>query len=323
MTVTRWRTQEEARGQRLDRYLARHQESSRNRVQRWIREGHVRVNGSIVKPSLVLEGGECIDWEVTEPRFDARVEPEEGPLEVLLEDEHLLVVNKPAGLVVHPGAGRHTGTLVHRLAHHFPEILNVGGPGRPGIVHRLDKDTTGVLLVARTAMSYQELSSMFAERRVKKEYLTLAYGKPAAAEGVVDAPLDRDSRDRKRMTVVPPGRGRSARTCYRCLKSGNGVSLLSLAIETGRTHQIRVHLKSIRHPIIGDPVYGEARWKEVSRALQPALKNFPRTALHAWRLSLTNPISGQHIQCEAPLPDDMNELAERVLECSIAQILAA
>lgn len=323
MTVARWRAPDEARGQRLDRYLASRQDVPRNQVQRWIRDGWVRVDGGAAKPSMVLQGGESLDWEVPEPPFDDRVEPEAGPLEILFQDDHLLVVNKPADLVVHPGAGRPSGTLVHRLVHHFPELLGVGGPGRPGIVHRLDKDTTGVLAVARTAESYQKLSRMFAERQVTKEYLTLSYGKPATLEGVIDAPLDRDPRDRKRMTLAGAKSGRTARTRYRCLKSGDGVSLFALIIETGRTHQIRVHLKSIHHPIVGDPLYGEARWKELARTFQPVLKNFPRTALHAWRLTLPHPTSNHPIQCEAPIPEDMNELAERVLGSSIDQILSA
>jgi 23S rRNA pseudouridine1911/1915/1917 synthase len=238
------------------------------------------------------------------------LEPEAGPLAVLYEDEAVVVLDKPAGLTVHPGAGRRSGTLAHRLLAHYPEMAGIGGPGRPGIVHRLDRGTSGAMVVARTDAAYQRLAADFAARRVDKRYLAVAYGRPSPATGTVDAPIGRHRNRRKEMTVRPGGR--PAVTHYWTLATQCGVSLLELKLATGRTHQIRVHLKELRHPLVGDPTYGEARWKGCPKAVQRPLSRFPRPALHAWRLAFRHPLHEQEVRVEAPLPPDLIELWRRL-----------
>jgi 23S rRNA pseudouridine1911/1915/1917 synthase len=305
--VTAWTAGPADLGERLDRHVAARLDAPRNQVQRWIRDGHVRVGGRVEKPSYSILEGDRIDCDPPE-RKDDRVSPEEGDLRVLYEDGDLIVLDKPAGLTVHPGAGRATGTLAHHLLARYPEMAGVGGPGRPGIVHRLDQGTSGVLAVARTAAAYHRLARAFAAREVDKRYLAIAYGEPKPPEGTVDAPIGRHAVRRKEMTVRADGR--PARTGYRTLAARAGITLLELGLETGRTHQIRVHLKHLGHPLVGDPVYGEARWKALPRSVQARLRDFPRPALHAWRLALTHPIDSRRLAFEAPVPDDLRELWE-------------
>lgn len=302
-----WRVPEAQTGERLDRHVAEHLDVPRNQVQRWIREGRVRIDGAEAKASTPVQKGEEITARPPPPRDD-RIRPEPGELDLLHVDDHLVVLNKPAELTVHPGAGRRTGTLAHRLLARFPEIRGLGGPGRPGIVHRLDKDTTGVMVVARTETAYRALSRAFAERRVDKRYLAICYGTPDPPEGEVDAPIGRHPQRRKEMTVR---RGaRRAVTRYRVRASASGVSLVEMELETGRTHQIRVHLKHMDHPLVGDPVYGEARWKGLPAKLRGPLRSFPRPALHAWRLTFEHPEDGRRVVFEAPVPEDLVELWE-------------
>jgi 23S rRNA pseudouridine1911/1915/1917 synthase len=290
---------------RLDRYAAEHLQQPRNQIQNWIRQGHLLLNGRPARPSQTVAAGDRIDCDPPELRDD-RVVPERGELAILYEDADLAVLDKPAGLTVHPGAGRSTGTLAHRLLARWPEMAGVGGPGRPGIVHRLDRDTSGVLVVARTAAAYQSLSRAFAGREVGKRYLAIAWGAPRPASGLIEAPIGRHPQRRQEMAVRPGGR--PARTGYRTLAAVPPLSLLELDLATGRTHQIRVHLKSLGHPLVGDPIYGEARWKAAPRALQPVLRDFPRPALHAWRLRFRHPRSGEDLEFEAPVPADLREL---------------
>ena len=282
-------------GDRLDRHVAAACQLPRNQVQQWIRAGHVRLNGRPAKVAEVVAAGDRIECEPPPPAA-ATLTPEPGDLAVLHEDAGMVVLDKPAGLTVHPGAGRATGTLAHLLLARYPEMAGVGGPGRPGIVHRLDKGTSGVMVVARTAAAYQRLSRAFAGRAVVKRYLAIAYGRPAASAGIVDAPIGRHRERRKEMTIRPDGR--PARTGYRLLAARSGIALLELDLATGRTHQIRVHLKSIGHPLVGDPVYGEARWHGLPRPAQAPLRDFPRPALHAWRLALPMATDGEN----APRP---------------------
>ncbi len=314
----RWLTSAEDSGERLDRYLAGYYSEPRNQIARWIREGRVRVDGGPAKASLRLAGREWIDCEPPERDFALEMEPEELPLEVLFEDEHLAIVNKPAGIVVHPGAGRDRGTLAHRILHRYPETARIGGPGRPGIVHRLDRDTTGALIVARSQAAYVGLSGAFADRTVSKSYLAVVYGRLRPPSGTIDAPIGRHPRRRKEMAVSP--RGRPAVTHYRTLAEAAGLSLLEIGLETGRTHQIRVHLKHRKHPLAGDPVYGEARWKSLPRAVQAVLRELERPALHAWRLSLAHPVTGERIDCEAPPPADLVELWTALGGASVAAL---
>ena len=306
----RWQVPPEAAGERLDRHLAARLAVSRSRARRRIDEARVRVDDRPAKASHPLAAGETIAADVPPPAADDRVEPEAGDLAVLWADADLVVVDKPAGLTVHPGAGRATGTLVHRLLHAYPELSGVGGPGRPGIVHRLDKDTSGAMVVARNESTHRALARAFASRRVDKRYLAVVHGVPER-EGAVDAPIGRHPHERKRMTVRPDGR--PARTSWRVLATAPGAALLEVTIETGRTHQIRVHLKHARHPLVGDPLYGEARWKGLpgSRA-QAALRDFHRPALHAWRLAFPHPATGEEMAFEAPVPEDLRRLWEAV-----------
>jgi 23S rRNA pseudouridine1911/1915/1917 synthase len=302
-------------GERLDRAVAARLDLPRNQVQRWIRDGLVQVNGRESKPSAVLAAGDSVTCRPPERRDD-RVQAEEGNLTVLHEDADIVVLDKPAGLTVHPGAGRATGTLAHHLLARYPEMAGVGGPGRPGIVHRLDQGTSGVLVVARTPAAHVRLARSFADRRVEKRYLAIVYGAPEPAAGMVDAPVGRHPQRRTEMAVRPGGR--PARTLYRTLASaanvGNaaGISLLELDLHTGRTHQIRVHMKHLGHPLVGDPVYGEARWKALPRPLQAPLRDFPRPALHAWRLAFRHPTDDRPLLFEAAVPEDLKMLWERV-----------
>jgi 23S rRNA pseudouridine1911/1915/1917 synthase len=306
---TSWTVEPEAAGERLDRHVAARLAAPRNQVQHWIAGGLVRVNGAAAKPSAALAAGDRVECAPPE-RKEERVLPEPGNLRVLYEDAEVVVLDKPAGLIVHPGAGRSTGTLAHHLLDRYPEMAGVGGPGRPGIVHRLDQGTSGVLVVARTPAAYQRLSRAFASREVRKLYLAIAYGAPSPAAGTIDAPIGRHPLERKEMAVRPGGR--PARTHYRTLAAAAGISLLELDLATGRTHQIRVHLKHIGHPLVGDPVYGEARWKGLPRAQQAALRDFPRPALHAWRLAFRHPATEESLAFEAAVPADLVELWQRV-----------
>ena len=297
---------EHAGGERVDRYLARTLDRPRNQVRQWIDDGRVRVAGALVKGSTRVEVGDRVEFRVPPPRNVAGLVPEPGPLDILYEDDHLVAVDKPPDLIVHPGAGHETGTLAHRLLHRFPEMARLGGPGRPGIVHRLDKDTSGVLLAARSEPAYRALTRAFADRTIEKRYLALVHGVPARSTGTIDEPIGRHRTKRKEMAVRFDGR--ASLTTYETLATSGRSSLLGIQIETGRTHQIRVHLKSIRHPIIGDPVYGEARWKELAGRGRRAAAAFGRPALHAWRLRFLHPVEGTSLEILAPVPADLRGL---------------
>ncbi len=297
----------EEAGTRLDRHLAQRLDRARNQVQSWISAGLVRVEGRPARPSHPVRAGERIECAPPPAAVDSSLAPEAGELTVLGEDADLVVVDKPPGLTVHPGAGRSRGTLVHRLLARYPEIAGVGGAGRPGIVHRLDKDTSGVMVVARSPRAYRALSRDFAARRVEKRYLAVVYGRPPAT-GTIDAPIGRHPQRRKEM-VTRPG-GRPALTTYRTVAAAGGVAVLEVLLGTGRTHQIRVHLKSAGHPLVGDPVYGEKRWKGVSGGRAGALRAFGRPALHARRLAFDHPADGRRVAFEAPVPDDLRRLWE-------------
>jgi 23S rRNA pseudouridine1911/1915/1917 synthase len=307
--MTGWTVPPEAAGERLDRHVAARLDVPRNQVQHWIEDGLVRLNGREAKPSAALAAGDRVECAPPGPK-EERVLPEAGELNILYEDSALVVIDKPAGLTVHPGAGRSTGTLAHRLLDRYPEMAGVGGPGRPGIVHRLDQGTSGVLVVARTAAAYARLARAFAAREVTKRYLGIAYGAPSPATGTIEAPIGRHPQRRVEMTVRPGGR--PSKTGYRTVAAQAGISLLEMDLATGRTHQIRVHLKHLGHPLVGDPVYGEARWKGLPRPVQAQLRDFPRPALHAWRLAFKHPSTGEPLSFEAPVPEDFGELWQAV-----------
>ena len=275
---------------RLDHFLQdRLPEYSRSRIQSWIKEGRVLVNGVAARASLLLRGGEKIEVSPSEPP-PLKATPENLPVEILYEDAAVIGVNKPAGLTVHAGAGAHSGTLVNRLVHHFRSLSQVGGELRPGIVHRLDRGTSGVLLVARTDAAHRALAAQFAERSVEKNYLALVEGKIPADSGRITKPVTRDPVRRTRMTARLE-HGRSALTEYRVLRRFRDFTYLQVRIGTGRTHQIRAHFEAIGHPVAGDRLYG-------ARAAA-------RVFLHAWRISFTTPANGQRVTVEAPLAEDL------------------
>lgn len=292
---------DDAGGLRLDRFLAERAGLglSRSRVQQLIRAGRVHVDGRPARASQPVRPGSTIAVELPPPEPVA-AEPEAIPLDVVYEDEDLLVVNKPRGMVVHPAPGHRTGTLVNALLHHCRDLTGIGGALRPGIVHRLDRDTTGLLVVAKGEMAYRSLAAQLRRREVERRYLALVHGVPPP-EGTVDAPIGRDPRRRTRMAVVPGGR--PARTHFRVREAfGDAFALLEVRLETGRTHQIRVHLSAIGHPVVGDPVYGpRRRW--------PGLGG---QALHAYRLEFTHPRTGQRMAFEVPPPPDMEALLQRL-----------
>jgi 23S rRNA pseudouridine1911/1915/1917 synthase len=287
-------------GARLDRWLTeRFPGLSRARLQTLIRGGLVRVDGAVLKAAHRLRGGETVEIEIPPPAAEELV-PEPTVLSVVYEDDHVLVVDKPAGMVGHPGAGRAHGTLAAAVLAHVPTIAGVGGPRRPGIVHRLDKDTSGLLVLAKTQAAYDDLVAQLAARTVTRRYLAVVHGRVRAAEGVVNAPIGRHPRDRVKMAVRPAGRGKRAVTRYRVLERFPHFTLLELHLETGRTHQIRVHLASLGHPVVGDQVYGKPR-------LRPpvVLEGY---ALHAAGLTFVHPAFRKAVECAAPVPARLERL---------------
>lgn len=286
---------------RLDVWLeARLEGLSRSRIQALIRAGDIAADGAPAKPHQPIRTGMRITVN-RPPPTPVGHRPEAIPLEILFEDADLIVINKPAGLVVHPAAGHPDGTLVNALLHHCEALAGIGGEARPGIVHRLDRDTTGVMVVAKSDAAMAGLAAQFQAGDVQKEYQALVHGLPAPTTGTIETLIGRSSHDRKKMSATPT-HGRPAVTHYRVEQFGNGIARLHLRIETGRTHQIRVHLAHIGHPVVGDPTYGRRR----------AVEGANRQMLHAARLSFTHPCSGEPLTLEAPLPADFTALAARL-----------
>lgn len=305
-------------GERLDRFLAAAQtDLSRSQIQSLIRDRRVTVNGQGARASHKLREGDAVVFEPRPPRVVA-LEPEEIPLTVVHEDPDLLVIDKPAGLVVHPGAGRPRGTLVQALLHRDPAIADVGGEGRPGIVHRLDRETSGLMVVARTPRAYRALVEMIRDRTVHRTYRALVWGSPRSSSGAIEGSIGRDPRSRKRMAVVRRG-GKPARSRWRVIERFGPATLLEVTLDTGRTHQIRVHLQHLKLPVVGDPVYGGRGKKQLSagereRSLASALLEcLPRQALHASELELPHPVTGRLLHFTSPVPDDFAR-ALRLLE---------
>jgi 23S rRNA pseudouridine1911/1915/1917 synthase len=300
------RVEESLAGQRLDQALAHlFADYSRSRLQQWIREGRVRVDGRVLRAKDKVSGGERIELEAdVAPRDDAKAQ--EIPLDILYRDEALLVVDKPVGLVVHPAAGNWEGTLQNALLHADPALAQLP---RAGIVHRLDKDTSGLLVVARTPAAHKHLVAALAARQVKREYRAVVTGVPTAG-GTVEAPIGRHPTLRTRMAVTHSGK--SAVTHYRVLERFRHHAALQVNLETGRTHQIRVHLAHVGYPIVGDPVYaGRLRLPPgATPELVEALRAFRRQALHAHRLALAHPETGQWMEWESPVPHDMRALLD-------------
>ncbi|MEI6072124.1 MAG: RluA family pseudouridine synthase [Verrucomicrobiae bacterium] len=275
-------------GSRLDRFLSSWIAGfSRVRLQAFVRDGHVLLNGAPARPSQALRAGDRVDVEIPEESAPSPVAAQDIPLDILYEDEELLVLNKPAGLVVHPGAGNAGGTVVNAILHHCAGIRIVGGEDRPGIVHRLDKETSGCLLVAKTERAHRWISEQFAERHVEKTYLALVEGIPRMPHGTIDARIGRHAVHRQKMTVSE--RGRESLTKYRVLAASEGKALVECCPRTGRTHQIRVHLKHLGHPVVGDPLYGRRG-------------THARHFLHAWKISFQHPVTKKMIAFTAPVP---------------------
>jgi len=306
---------EAQRAVRLDRYLMDHLTGeSRTSIQRLILDGRVLLEGRPLKPSYQVRPGDSLTVEIPDP-FPSPLLPEPIPLDIVHRDPSFLVLVKPAGMVVHPGAGRKTGTLVHALLALEGPLSRVGGEERPGIVHRLDRDTSGLLVVARSDEAHRNLSAQFAGRKVTKIYRALVWGTPAPTRGRIDAPLGRHPVARTRMAVR--GAGRVAITEYESIERLGPFTLLKIGILTGRTHQIRVHLKHKGHPVVGDSEYGGDRFSSLRREpVRMAAEEFGRLALHAERLEFSHPVTGERLRFEAPLPADFERLLSLLREAS-------
>ena len=307
-------TSEDA-GKRLDAYLAEVINGwSRSRLQRLIENEDVLVNDASVKPSYKVRDGDQIEVELTEVPV-ARFEPENIPLDIVFEDEYLAVINKPAGMVVHPGAGVQSGTLANAIAYHFvieqSAVSTQQSESRIGIVHRLDKDTSGLIVVAKTDEIHEALSEQFRERQVYKSYVALVHGSPDQNTGIIEAPIGRNKHNRLRMKVAT--HGRSALSLWKVRKKYEKFTLIDVEIKTGRTHQIRVHTAYINHPVVGDEIYNEGRDKTVADTdIRNAIRSLGRFFLHAERLSFTHPKTGERLEFKQDLPDELTGFLARL-----------
>jgi 23S rRNA pseudouridine1911/1915/1917 synthase len=314
---------EDAPSDRLDRWLARQlPEHSRNVIQRWIKEGNVVVNDAPARANQRLAPGDRIDLLVPESPRATELAPEEIPLSVLYEDQDIIVIDKPAGLVVHPAPGHAGGTLVNAILHHVPDLTGIGGEVRPGIVHRLDKDTSGTIVIAKHESALRNLQAQFKSRKVEKRYIALVEGKLGEDQGRIVAPLGRDPRNRKRQAVILGDStssltARAATTAFKVLAHytvplhndlGRGnFTLVQVHPITGRTHQIRIHFAWLGHPLVGDPIYGLRRQR----------LNSPRLFLHAASLAFTLPSTGQWVEFSAPLPSELQDVLQHLEQVSV------
>ena len=299
-------------GKRFDQALAEmFPEFSRSRLTEWIKSGDALLNGEQLKPKMSVNGGETVSLLV-KLQLETDAGAEDIPLDIIHQDADVLVVNKPAGLVVHPGAGNANGTMVNGLLHFDADLALLP---RAGIVHRLDKDTSGLMVVARSLRAHASLIEQLSSRAVHRQYVAVVQG-PMVAGGTVDAPIDRHPRDRVRMAVVKEGGGREAITHYRVREKFRSHTVVECRLETGRTHQIRVHMAYVKHPLIGDPLYGGAFKlpKAATEFLVSTLRGFKRQALHAEKLSFIHPVSGEQLSFEAPMPEDMVVLIKALRE---------
>ena len=290
-------------GDRIDRYLAQQlPDLSRSRIQQLIEQGNVQVNGTVcTSKKTTVQSGDQISLTIPEAK-PLDLQPEAIPLDILYEDDTLIIVNKPAGLVVHPAAGHENGTLVNALLAHCQNLAGIGGVQRPGIVHRLDKDTTGAIVIAKTDFAHQHLQAQLKAKTARREYLGVVYGSPSATSGTIDQPIGRHLIDRKKMAVVPVEKGgRLAVTHWQLQERLGNYTLMHFQLETGRTHQIRVHSAYIGHPIVGDPLYSSGRNLGV---------NLTGQVLHAWRLQLLHPVTEELIEVTAPLPKTFSTLLD-------------
>ncbi len=288
---------------RIDQYIANLVPLSRTTIQKLLKSNLITVNNEPVKANYKTRPDDEIRIEIPGPT-PLPLEPEAIPIDIVYEDEHLLIVNKPSGMVVHPAPGHYSGTLVHALLHHCKDLKGIGGRERPGIVHRLDKDTSGILVVAKCDSVHHHLSKQFKDRTVNKVYIALVKGVMKKNRGEIDLPIGRDTRDRKKFssrTVKP----KHAKTLFRVLKRFKTATLLELKPETGRTHQLRVHLAHLNHPVAGDSFYGGRGYSTIEGV------KVDRLMLHAMKLGFTHPVTGKYIEFEPPVPEDMKKIIER------------
>ncbi|WP_254438661.1 RluA family pseudouridine synthase [Paenibacillus sp. DCT19] len=291
-----WTVSSEHKKERIDKYITESIDNvSRSQVQLWISEGHVTVNSGVVKANAKLAEGDLVVLQIPEPKA-VEIIPEDIPLEVVYEDSDVIVINKPRGLVVHPAPGHTSGTLVNALMHHCKDLSGINGELRPGIVHRIDKDTSGLLMAAKNDRAHASLAAQLKDHSVNRRYIALAHGHLSHDQGTIDAPIGRDTNDRKMFTVTERN-SKHAVTHFNVTERINDYTLLELKLETGRTHQIRVHLKFIGHPLVGDPIYG--RNKGIKMQGQ---------ALHAAILGFVHPTTGEYLEFSAPLPQDMEDV---------------
>jgi 23S rRNA pseudouridine1911/1915/1917 synthase len=297
----------EDRGLRLDVFLARRCENlTRSQIQVLNHSGAIRIDGRQDKAGYRIRGGESIEVDFHALNA-APISPEQIPLQIYFEDTDLAVIEKPAGLVVHPGSGTHSGTLVNALLFHFKNLSDVGGEGRPGIVHRLDKKTSGLLVVAKNNVAHARLSAAFQGRRIQKTYLALVHGRPRRDTAAIELSVGRHRTMRMKMAAGIPT-GRAAHSEYKVLETFPGFSLLEVKIKTGRTHQIRVHLSAIGHPVVGDDIYGERSYTEFVRKYG----EFNRYFLHAAELCFDHPSTGKAMQFHSPLPEELRKILNRI-----------
>jgi len=310
---------------RVDQYLAQQpQIASRGQAQHLIKQGRVYLNDKPVKPSARLVPGGVLVYELPEVATFSSVRPQPIPLDILYEDDAVIVVNKPPGLVVHPAPGHPDGTLVNALLFHAGELAPAGGALRPGIVHRLDKGTSGVIIAAKTNQAFFPLVRQFQKREIEKIYLAMVYGNLEGSSGVIEHAITRNMKDRKKMAITRiEGSGRTAVTQWKLKKAYPGLSFLALYPKTGRTHQLRVHLSYLGHPIVGDPVYGRKRLPSTGKLapLSKEIKRVGRQALHAWRITFTHPVSQKSLKITAPCPDDLKQLHEKIEENFVKEVL--
>ncbi len=309
MTTLTITVPEDGAGERIDRFLASViPNHSRSQLQRLIKEGSVRLGGQAIKPNHAVRAGEEIVVSIPAP-VEPAPQPEALPLRILHEDADIIVVDKPAGMVVHPAAGHATGTLVNALLHHVADLSGIGGERRPGIVHRLDKGTSGLMVIAKHDAAHEALARQFQERHVEKEYIALVWGVVQAGRRI-DAPIGRDPANRKKMSARARRSREAVTRIVRTQPVGPALTLTHIAIHTGRTHQIRVHLSAIGHPIVGDSLYGGVR-RRVAGDLRAVLR-LERPFLHAARLAFRHPMDGRRMEFTSPLPEDLQRVLEEL-----------
>ena len=305
---------------RIDRFLTdKLAYATRNKVQHAIAAGNVQINGQPTKPNYKIKPGDQVSVLMEEPRKDFEVVPEEIPLEIIFEDEDLLIVNKPAGMVVHPAHGNWTGTLVNALAFYFNQLPELpGNSGRPGLVHRIDKDTSGLLVIAKSERAMTDLARQFFDHSIERTYVGLVWGEPTEEQGTINAPIGRSSKNRKVMdTFIDGSQGKEAITHWKIIKKLRYVSLIQCNLETGRTHQIRAHMKFLGHPLFNDAVYGGdkirkgTQFSKYKTFVHNCFELIPRQALHAQSLGFVHPVSRERLYFEVPLPTDMEEVLKR------------